>query len=212
MDFVSFGPQARDVSEGRFPDGSASIYGLTIPSPRAGNFLATSNTAPAVGSIADRVVIESQLLLFSATAMDAEAPPQTLAYSLDPVAPAGATINSVNGLFSWRPSAAQTPGTNLITVRVTDDGAPPMSASTTFTVRVAPRPQLTGVAPMANGGYAIQFVTVPGKSYRVEFKNALEESNWLPLDADRVATGDSLTVNDDLAASSQRFYRILVLD
>ena len=87
-----------------------------------------------------------------------------------------------------------------------------MSATATFTVRVAPRPQLTGVAPMANGGYAITFVTVPGKTYRVEFKNALEESNWQPLDADRVATGETLTVNDNLAGSSQRFYRILVLD
>ena len=212
IDFVSFGPQTTDVSEGRFPDGSASMYRLTTATPRAINFLATSNTAPVVGSIADRVVIESQLLLFSATATDAEAPPQTLTYSLDPVAPAGATINSANGLFSWRPTAAQAPGTNLITVRVTDDGAPPMSATTTFTVRVAPRPQVTGVTPSANGAYAIQFVTVSGKTYRVEFKNALEESNWQPLDADVVATGESLTVNDDLAGSSQRFYRILVLD
>src|SRR5207245_11590526 len=81
IDFVSFGPQAPDASEGRFPDGSPSIYGLTAPTPRAVNFLATSNTAPAVGSVADRVVIESQLLLFSTTAMDAEAPLQTLTFS-----------------------------------------------------------------------------------------------------------------------------------
>ena len=144
--------------------------------------------------------------------MDAEAPPQTLTYSLDPGVPAGASINSANGLFSWRPTAAQTPGTNLITVRVTDDGAPPMSVTTTFTVRVAPRPQVTGVAPMANGGYAIRFLTVPDKTYRVEYKNALEESTWQPLDADVVATGENLTVEDGLAGSSQRFYRILVLD
>jgi hypothetical protein len=212
IDFVSFGPQATDVSEGRFPDGSPSIYGLTTPTPRAVNFLSTSNTAPVVGQVADLVVIENQLLLFSATAMDAEAPPQTLTFSLDPGVPAGATINSANGLFSWRPTAAQTPGTSLITVRVTDDGAPPMSATTTFTVRVAPRPQVTEVAPMANGGYAIRFVAVPDKTYRVEFKNALEESNWQQLDSDVVATVESLTVNDDFAGGSQRFYRIRVLD
>jgi hypothetical protein len=212
IDFVSFGPQATDVSEGRFPDGSPSIYGLATPTPRAVNFLATSNTAPVAGSVADRVVIESQLLLFSATAMDADAPLQTLTFSLDPIVPAGATINSANGLFSWRPTAAQTPGTYRITVRVTDDGAPPMSGTTTFTVQVAPRPQVAGVTPIANGGYAISFVTVPDKTYRVEFKNALEESNWQQLEADLVATGESLTVNDDLIGSSQRFYRIRVLD
>ena len=211
IDFVSFGPQATDVSEGRFPDGAPSLYRLTAPTPRAINFLATSNTPPVVGHVDDRVVIESQLLLFSVAAMDAEAPPQNLTFSLDPDAPAGATINSANGLFSWRPTAAQSPGTNHITIRVTDDGMPPMSATTTFTVRVAPRPQVTGVAPMANGGYAISFATVSGKTYRVEYKNALEESNWQQLDADLVATGESLTVEDDLAGSSQRFYRILVL-
>ena len=65
---------------------------------------------------------------------------------------------------------------------------------------------------MANGGYAIRFLTVPDKTYRVEYKNALEESTWQPLDADVVATGENLTVEDGLAGSSQRFYRILVLD
>jgi hypothetical protein len=212
IDFVSFGPQATDVSEGRFPDGSSPIYDLTTPTPRAINFLATPNTAPVIASANDRVVIEGQLLLFSATAADSDAPAQTLTFSLDADAPAGATINSVTGLFLWRPTAAQAPGMYSITARVTDNGAPPMSASTTFTVRVAPRPQVTGVTPKTNGGYAISFVTVPEKTYRVEFKNALEESNWQQLDADLVATGETYTINDDLAGGSQRFYRILVLD
>src|SRR6185436_19179903 len=42
---------------------------------------------------------------------------QTLAFSLDPGAPAGASINSSNGVFTWLPFA---PGTNNVTVRVTD--------------------------------------------------------------------------------------------
>jgi hypothetical protein len=212
IDFVSFGPQMTDVSEGRFPDGSAPIYGLTAPTPRAINFLATPNTAPVIDSVNDRVVIEGQLLLFTATAADFDAPAQALTFGLDPGAPAGATINSATGLFLWRPTGAHAPGSYLITARVKDNGAPPMSASTTFTVRVAPRPQVTGVTPKTNGGYAISFVTVPDKTYRVEFKDALEESNWRQLDADLIATGESYTIDDDLAGGSQRFYRILVLD
>jgi hypothetical protein len=212
IDFVSFGPQTTDLSEGRFPDGSASIYTLTTPTPRRGNVLAAVNTPPVLDPLTDGVVIEGQLLLFTASATDGDAPAQSVTFSLDPGAPAGAAINPANGLFSWRPTTAQTPGTYLITVRVTDDGAPPMSASTTFRVQVAPRPQVISIAPMPNGGHAISFVTVPDKTYRVEYKNALEESNWQPLDADVVATGESLTINDGLAGSSQRFYRILVLD
>ena len=212
IDFVWFGPQVTDVSEGRFHDGSPSIYSLTTPTPRAVNFLDTSNTPPVLGSIADQIVIEGQLLLLNVTASDTDLPPQTLTFSLDSGAPAGAALNPVNGLFSWRPSSAQTLGTHLITVRVTDDGAPPMSATSAFLVRVAPRPQVTSIAPTANGGYAISFVAVPGKTYRMEYKDALDDSNWLPVDADVVAVGESLTITDGLGAGPQRFYRVVVLD
>ena len=87
-----------------------------------------------------------------------------------------------------------------------------MLAQRTFRVLVAPRPQVTAITPVPNGGYAISFVTVPGKTYRVEYKDALDESNWLPVEADAVAAADSLTINDDSADGPQRFYRILVLD
>jgi len=211
IDFVSFGAQLGNVSEGRFPDGGGSVYTLAAPTPRNSNFLATSNTAPVIGGLPDRVVIEGQLLLFSVTASDNDLPAQNLAFGLESGAPAGAAINPANGLFSWRPSAAQAMTTNLITVRVTDDGSPPMSATRAFTARVAPRPQATQITPAQNG-YAITFVTVPGKTYRVEFKDALDDSNWLPVDADVVAVGESLTITDSLGVGPQRFYRILVLD
>jgi len=212
VDFVSFGPQATDTSEGRFPDGASGVYRLGAPTPRGSNFLATSNTPPAVVRIEDQIVIEGQLLLFTVVASDTNTPAQSLTFSLDSGAPTGAAINPANGLFSWRPDVSQTSTSNLITVRVTDDGSPPMSSAASFAVRVAPRPQVTGIAPAQNGGYAISFVTVPGKTYRVEYKDTLDEPNWQPLDVDFIATGDSFTVNDSLAGSSQRFYRILVLN
>jgi hypothetical protein len=212
IDFVSFSSQATDVSEGRFPDGGAGVYPLSAPTPRDANFLATSNTPPVVGSIADQVVIEGQLLLFTATATDTEVPPQSLTFSLGPGAPAGAAISPANGLFSWRPDSTQVPGTNFITVRVTDDGSPPMSDTRTFTVLVAQRPQVTSITPTANGGYAITFVTIAGKTYRVEYKDSLDDPSWTPLDAGVTATGDRLTVNDDPGSSLQRFYRIVVVN
>jgi hypothetical protein len=211
IDFVSFGAQSPNISEGRFPDGTGSLFALTAPTPRNANFLATANTAPVMGGIADQIVIEGQLLLLNASATDADAPPQTLAFSLDSGAPAGAAINPSSGLFSWRPDATQAPGTNLITIRVTDDGSPPMSDAKTFRVVVAQRPQVTSIEPTANG-YAITFVTIPGRTYRVEYKDSLDDPSWLPLDADVVATADSLVVNDDLGTSPQRFYRILVVN
>ena len=40
-------------------------------------------------------------------------------------------------MFSWTPTEAQGPGTNSITVRVTDDGVPPLSDTKTFSVTVS---------------------------------------------------------------------------
>jgi len=94
------------------------------------------NTPPSLGAVSDQTIDEGKLLSFTNTAMDIDLPAQTLAFSLDPGAPAGASINSSNGVFSWRPTKAQGPGSYPITIRVTDSGAPPGSASQTITITV----------------------------------------------------------------------------
>jgi hypothetical protein len=52
---------------------------------------------------------------------------------LDQGAPLGASIDPDTGVFSWTPTATEATDQYTITVRVTDDGNPPMSATTTFT-------------------------------------------------------------------------------
>jgi hypothetical protein len=212
IDFVSFGPQEADVSQGRFPDGSAYIVTLTQPTPGTANYLALTNTPPVIGAISDGTIFDGQLLLFNASATDTDVPPQHLTFSLDDGAPANAAINPDTGLFSWRPSSAQAPSTNSITVRVTDDGTPPMSAAATFTARVAHRPQITSVLPNISSGCSLTFDTVPNKTYRVDFKDSLSDSEWQPLAPSGTATGESLTITDGLGGNAQRFYRIVVLD
>src|SRR5207248_1390647 len=44
------------------------------------------------------------------------------------------TINSTNGVINWTPTEAQGPSTNLVTVRVTDNGSPNLSDTKSFTV------------------------------------------------------------------------------
>jgi hypothetical protein len=103
------------------------------------------------------------------------------------------------------------PSTNQITVQVSDDGIPPLSSAVTFTVRVLPRPNVTAIESMGNGGCLITFVTVPGKTYRVDYKDDLNASEWQALAPESVASGESLSIADP-AVQSQRFYRIVVLD
>ena len=74
-------------------------------------------------------------LSLQALASDSDLPAQTLTFSLDPGAPTDLTINATSGAISWTPSEAQV-GTHPVTVRVTDNGSPPLSATTTFNVTV----------------------------------------------------------------------------
>ncbi|MEJ5237733.1 MAG: lamin tail domain-containing protein [Limisphaera sp.] len=135
IDAVTFGTQTTDVSEGRFPDGAGTVVRFETPTPRAPNRLAQTNRPPALDPLPDRTADENRLLTFRATATDPDVPAQGLTFTLDPGAPNGATISS-DGVFSWIPAEPQGPGTYTVTIRVTDDGTPPLSDARSFQVTV----------------------------------------------------------------------------
>jgi hypothetical protein len=212
IDGVTFGAQTNDLSEGRFVDGAATRYFMITPTPRAPNVIGgAGNTPPVINPIANRTITLGQTVSFTVAATDAQSPPQTLGFSLDAGFPAGATINSGSGLFSWTPSPQQAPGASIITVRVTDDGVPPLSATRPFTITVRLPPQAT-ISIDASGHVTLGFATLPGKTYRVDYKDSLNAADWLPLGASIMANGASLTVPDDIGSNPQRFYRIVQLD
>jgi len=94
------------------------------------------NTAPSLAPIADQVVKQGDRLTVAVGATDTDQPAQTLSFALAPGAPSGATIDPATGIFTWQPAFFGGPSTNQITVTVTDNGSPPLSASRTFTVVV----------------------------------------------------------------------------
>jgi hypothetical protein len=108
---------------------SGGVFGVT-----AGGTI-PSNSSPVLGQITDQSVGEGTTLKFTAIASDPDTG-ETLTYSLDPGAPGGASIDAASGVFTWTPTEEQGPGSYPITVRVTDNGSPPLSATTSFTVKV----------------------------------------------------------------------------
>lgn len=86
-------------------------------------------------ALVDRTVNEGEAIVFQALARDPDVP-SVLTFTLDPGAPDGAGIDPVTGVFTWMPSEAQGPGSYPITVRVTDNGEPPLTDERTFTVMV----------------------------------------------------------------------------
>jgi hypothetical protein len=89
-------------------------------------------------------------LVLTNSAIDPDLPANTLTFSLEPIAPDGASINPTNGVFTWTPTEAQGPSTNLVTVRVTDDGSPPSNDSWSFTVVVREANSAPVLAPIAD--------------------------------------------------------------
>ena len=95
-----------------------------------------TNSAPTLTTISDRTITELTTLTFTNSASDFDLPTNTLAFSLATGAPSNATLNASSGLFSWTPTEAQGPSTNVISVIVSDNGSPNLSATQSFTVIV----------------------------------------------------------------------------
>lgn len=134
---------------------------------------------------------------------------KSLSYSLDAGAPANARIDPVTGVFTWTTTNAPVNSTNVVTVRVTDNGTPPLSAARTFTVTVLSKPMLQSPV-VANGHLTLSWSAIAGTTYRVQYKNALSEPAWTDLGPEVVATGPTASLTDSLGVN-QRFYRILVV-
>ena len=94
------------------------------------------NVAPVLVPIGDQGVDELTTLTFTATAADADLPANTLTYSLEASAPAGAAIDPATGEFTWMPAEAQGPGAYTVTVRVTDNGGPALHDDETIRITV----------------------------------------------------------------------------
>ena len=101
--------------------------------------VAEVNQPPTLEPIAPATVEEGRTWTLTARASDADLPAQSLRFSLDAGAPAGATIDPVSGVLQWTPDEDAGASTQSVTVRVTDDGPGGLSATRRFEITVRPR-------------------------------------------------------------------------
>lgn len=167
------------------------------------------NTAPVFATVSDRSVHAGSTVLINLSATEID-PDQILSFSLDLGAPANASVNSTNGVFTWPTTVADDGSTNLITAHVTDDGIPPLDHTTSFTITVVSAPGIQS-AEVAGGMFTLTWSAIPGKTYRVQYKETFDAADWTDLLPDVTAIGATASQSDPLGPD-QRFYRILVLD
>ena len=169
--------------------------------------LAPPNQPPELAAVSNLTVIAGQTIALTNTATDPDLPAQTLIFSLV-TPPVGASINSSNGLFTWRPTIAQSPSTNLFTIQVTDSGTPALSATNRFYVTVIPPPKPTISAPgLSNGQFSFTVNGTNGPDYFVLASTNL--ISWLPLWTNSSPTLP-FSYTNAVTNFSQFFYRVLL--
>jgi hypothetical protein len=169
-----------------------------------------ANCAPVLSPISDQIVFSGTQLRVVNYAIDDDMPTNKFTYSLEPGAPAGADIDPETGLFNWTPGTNQVPGTNLITVRVTDNGVPCLSSTQSFSIAVVSAPVIESIAA-SNGGVTIRWSAVEGMRYRVQFKSALSDPIWSDLPGDVTSYGTTASKSDSMLSETQRSYRVVLV-
>ncbi|MCX6895149.1 MAG: Ig domain-containing protein [Verrucomicrobia bacterium] len=168
------------------------------------------NQPPVLPALSNVVIMAGSNLTVNAAATDPDAPAQTLAYSLA-TAPAGASVNPTNGLFSWRPAIAQSPSTNPVVLTVTDSGVPPLSATQSFQIIVTPpaKPFGNSVA-YDNGQFRVNISGPAGLDYILQTTTNLNQPNWVGVATNLAAVPPLVFTNLPSPNINRLFYRVLL--
>jgi hypothetical protein len=85
-----------------------------------------------------------------------------------------------------------------------------LSDAKSFAVIVAAPPVLQPFR-LANGVAQLAWNTIPGQTYRLQYKPILAATNWTDLLPDITAIASNASATDPVGSAPQRFYRILLL-
>jgi Cellulase (glycosyl hydrolase family 5) len=165
-----------------------------------------SNTAPTLTPIVNQTINPGVTLVLTNVASDPNAPPQTLTFSLL-ASPANATLNTSNGVFTWRPWVSQASTTNQIKVKVADNGTPSLSATNNFAIAVNPlTPTVLSSISASNGQVSLVANGPPGPDYTLLVSTNL--ANWQILFTVNSPMTPVTFIHTNLNGYPARFYRI----
>ena len=160
--------------------------------------------APTLAPIGNYTVNAGQTVAFTNSATDNDST-RTLSFSLVSQ-PAGATVTPAAGVFNWRPAVSQANTTNTMQVRVTDNSAPALTDTKSFTVIVNPLGPVV-LKPMgyAHGQFSMSVTGSVGPDYVLQGSVTL--TNWVSLGTNTPGSMPFIFTDPAAGAFSNRFYR-----
>jgi hypothetical protein len=169
------------------------------------------NVAPVLSLISNQTNSVGNTISFRATATDADFPGNLLSFGLASGSPPGAAINATTGDFSWTPTDVQAPSTNVITVRVVDNGSPALEDSQAVTVVVYERLRIRTARAVAANSVELTWTSIPGKTYQIQYRTNVQVTGW-------TIVGSAITANawttsaTATAAGGRLFFRVVQLN
>ena len=162
---------------------------------------------PVLAAITNRAIIAGATLLVTNQASDPNIPTQILGFIL-PTKPSGATINTANGLVTWRPAVATSGTSNQFTVVVTNTSS--LAATQSFWVGVI-APQIPAIsAPNFSGGhFNFTIGGSAGPDYIIQGTTNLGSPSWQPMFTS-VAPTPPFQWTDTNTSRAQFYYRVLL--
>ncbi|HVK57319.1 MAG TPA: Ig-like domain-containing protein, partial [Candidatus Kapabacteria bacterium] len=230
IDYLQFGTASANVSFGASPNGQVDDRITMSPTPAAANVGTQPNLAPAIQAIAAKSVAEGSLLQFTVVATDPDAG-QALSYAMQG-APVGASLTAA-GVFTWTPTEAQAPSATTVTVIVSDNGSPTLSATNTFQLtatEVNANPTLPSIADRSVTEGSLMSISLnatdsdfPAQSLSYALSNApagmIVSSagvvTWTPVEAqgpNSYAVGVTASDNGTPAGSATATFIVTVLE
>ena len=178
---------------------------------------AVTNTPPTLSNPGNRTVhAGASAVVVPFIIGDAETPATNLTLSVvssNPVVVPQAGLmlggSASNRTVNVTPAAGQL-GAATITLTLTDAGAVPLSAATSFTFTVVKAPM---IQPSITDGtnVLLSWNSIAGTSYQLQRKTFLDDPMWVDLPGAVTATNGTASILDSTDNSPQRFYRLLVL-
>jgi hypothetical protein len=171
------------------------------------------NTAPTLEPIANIVVRRGDQITITNRVSDSDLPAQALTFEVVGALPPGAALNPLDGVISWTVPANLPALTNRITIKVTDDGKPTLSAEHSFNVIVRDSsqpdaPDLT-VTHTAAGEIRISWFGASGQLYRVEAVDQLVSPQWQAV-SQLNGSGSALVYSEVIPSNTRtRFFRVV---
>jgi hypothetical protein len=174
------------------------VYGTPIP----------TNQPPVLAAISNQSILAGRTLLVTNSASDPNIPPLPLTFSLINSS-TGASIDSNSGLFTWRPTIAQSPSTQTVSVVVADNGAPPLTATQSFsTTVIQPAIPILNATTMTNGQFGFWINGDTGPDYTIQTSTNL--TSWTPVFMSNSPALPYFWVDTNSLSYPYLFYRVLL--